>query len=284
MGENVTKASKIGGLGQIPEILNKSENDSEKNIIDLPNCELAHIGFGMGCAIGGTSCYVMVKQLDFIILALDHFLNTRNQLFHSNTIHDSDCTVVSFMVDLDNQGPQSSFCGALEIFPSNFEEIYFPIFENEFEFCFSEKATANLKLVLMPQSVFKIPLPELEIRESKSEGFTKIQCGAQDNLEIAFVSYGITAADISINLESTNGVLFNLFAPRKLALSSLSTALQKFDSVIFVDFSGSSDFIWSLAAKLIKINPDLHTKIKVETYNEQYSGVGKRLRFKDIYG
>jgi pyruvate/2-oxoglutarate/acetoin dehydrogenase E1 component len=101
-GQNINSGSYISGL---------SKNiDKIKNIkiYNTPNCEYSMIGAGFGFIISGGVAIFFAKQLDFMLLGCDHYVNTLNSIKNNNQLHGK-FKIILFVCDHGYQGSQSSF-------------------------------------------------------------------------------------------------------------------------------------------------------------------------------
>ena len=73
-GQNLTKGSRISGL------TNFLDHIKESKIINTQNSENTLIGFGFGLSLMGKTAIYFAKQLDFLLLGMDHIVNTLNSL------------------------------------------------------------------------------------------------------------------------------------------------------------------------------------------------------------
>jgi pyruvate/2-oxoglutarate/acetoin dehydrogenase E1 component len=106
-GENIDKGSRIAGLARGLTV------NPRGRIQNVGNCELTHCGIGFGIMLDGGNAVLFAKQLDFMLLGLDQFVNTFN--FIRAYRPRSSCgsfTVFVIVCDQGYQGPQSSFNGA----------------------------------------------------------------------------------------------------------------------------------------------------------------------------
>lgn len=99
-GQNVSAGSCIGGMTRglpIPK---------SGRIINSTNSENSLCGFGFGMMINGVSSIFFMKQLDFLLLGIDHLVNTFNVIRN----HDNNASFTIFPIVMDNgfQGLQSS--------------------------------------------------------------------------------------------------------------------------------------------------------------------------------
>lgn len=101
-GQNIAAGSCLGGL---TKELHVKENGK---IINSTNSENSLCGFGFGMMIGGTSSIFFMKQLDFLLLGIDHLTNTYNIIRNSKHATKASFTIMPIIVDKGYEGPQSS--------------------------------------------------------------------------------------------------------------------------------------------------------------------------------
>jgi len=109
-GENIDTGSRISGLARGLEV------GPTGRILNVGNCELTHIGVGLGMMLDGGKAAVFMKQLDFLLLGIDHLINTYNSIrAFSPTNGLGSFTIFPIVCDQGFQGPQSSFGGTSDI-------------------------------------------------------------------------------------------------------------------------------------------------------------------------
>lgn len=104
-GENIDNGSMLSGLGKGLSCLPNA------TILNVGNCELTHVGTGMGVMIEGGQAILLVKQLDFLLLGLDQMVNTLSSVRAGAPIAERQLgsfTIVTYLCDHGFQGPQSS--------------------------------------------------------------------------------------------------------------------------------------------------------------------------------
>jgi pyruvate/2-oxoglutarate/acetoin dehydrogenase E1 component len=103
-GQNIDTGTFISGLTKNFDKLNNNL------IFNTPNCEYSLIGAGLGIMFDGGNVIYFGKQLDFILLGVDHFVNSINFLKNKlNKKKIGSYTIVLYVCDQGYQGPQSSF-------------------------------------------------------------------------------------------------------------------------------------------------------------------------------
>jgi pyruvate/2-oxoglutarate/acetoin dehydrogenase E1 component len=101
-GQNINTGTFISGL-------TKNIYRVKKNPIkNVPNCENSLVGLGFGIMLDGGNAVYIAKQLDFLLLGIDHFVNTMNFIKIKKKLFGS-FNIITFVCDQGFQGPQSSF-------------------------------------------------------------------------------------------------------------------------------------------------------------------------------
>lgn len=106
-GENIDTGSRIAGLARGLKV-----NPSGR-ILNVGNCELTHIGVGLGMMLDGGNSAVFMKQLDFLLLGIDQMVNTLNFIRAFPPVSGlGSFTIFVIVCDQGYQGPQSSLNSA----------------------------------------------------------------------------------------------------------------------------------------------------------------------------
>ncbi len=100
-GQNISAGSCLSGLTRGFSVSVNGE------IINSTNSENSLCGFGFGMMMNNTSSIFFMKQLDFLLLSIDHLVNTYNIIRNHDNTHSF--TIFPIIVDNGYQGPQSSF-------------------------------------------------------------------------------------------------------------------------------------------------------------------------------
>jgi len=101
-GQNINAGSCLGGLTKDLAV------GKQGKIINSTNSENTLCGFGFGLMMNGISSVFFMKQLDFLLLGIDHLVNTFNIIRNSEFKNSSSFTIFPITVDNGYQGPQSS--------------------------------------------------------------------------------------------------------------------------------------------------------------------------------
>ena len=102
-GQNLNNGTFISGLTK------KLVAHPTGRVVNTGNCENTLCGVGFGMMLGGVTSIYFVKQLDFMLLGLDHFVNTYNFIRSSRDLSKlGSFTIILLVCDQGMQGAQSS--------------------------------------------------------------------------------------------------------------------------------------------------------------------------------
>ncbi len=169
MGENIDKGSRICGLARdLPGVLT-----------NIGNCELTHAGTGFGLMLNGVHCVLYVKQLDFLLLALDQMAHTM-RLFRARDVRPAaGFTIVAIVCDQGWQGPQSSLQTLHGICSTVRADGFSPVARAEMESIVSKQLTRpGFRILAVSQRLFGAPALELPVLwESEDQGCFQLARG-----------------------------------------------------------------------------------------------------------
>lgn len=102
-GQNINAGSCLGGLTKGMRVKPQSR------IINSTNSENSLVGFGFGLMMNGASGVFFMKQIDFLLLGVDHLVNTYNVIRSvKHQPKSGSFTIVAMIDDGGYEGPQSS--------------------------------------------------------------------------------------------------------------------------------------------------------------------------------
>lgn len=102
-GQNLNNGTYISGLTK-----NLVAHPTGR-VVNTGNCENTLCGAGFGMMLGGVHSIYFVKQLDFMLLGMDHFVNTYSLIRCSNDLAKlGSFSIIMLVCDQGMQGPQSS--------------------------------------------------------------------------------------------------------------------------------------------------------------------------------
>lgn len=106
-GQNITAGSHLSGLTR------GISAGTGSRIINTPNVENTLVGLGFGVMLRGLSALFLCKQQDFLLLGMDHIVNTYNAIRHRPGL--GSFTIVAIVVDSGFEGPQSALHNLTDI-------------------------------------------------------------------------------------------------------------------------------------------------------------------------
>lgn len=99
-GQNITAGSCLSGLTR------GLKSEGNRLAINTPNMENTLVGTGFGLMMSGVPAIFFMKQQDFLLLGVDHLVNTYNLIRRRSGV--SSFTIVPIVVDSGFEGPQSA--------------------------------------------------------------------------------------------------------------------------------------------------------------------------------
>lgn len=207
MGENIDKGSCICGLcRKLPG-----------ELINVGNCELTHVGTGLGLMMNGVHCVLYVKQLDFLLLALDQVANTMQLLRAEGRRLEGSFTIASIVCDQGYQGPQSSFQGLNGICSAVRADGFAPVARAEVERVIAAQfARPGFRILAFSQRLFGAPAAELPI-VWEAEDQSCFQFAAGGDATIACLSFTLDAGVDLASRMAANGRGASLFSIHPVA-------------------------------------------------------------------
>ena len=98
-GQNIDAGSSLSGLSRGLSV-------KDGLIINTQNSENSLVGVGFGLMLNNVSSVFFMKQMDFLLLGIDHLVNTYNIVRQSNP--KASFTIFPIIIDSGFEGPQSS--------------------------------------------------------------------------------------------------------------------------------------------------------------------------------
>lgn len=215
-GQNLNTGTYISGLSKnlaVPE---------SGRIINTPNCENTLCGMGFGMMMAGVPCVYFVKQLDFMLLGLDHFVNTYNFIRCSRdpgTL--GSFSIIQLLCDQGLQGPQSSFTS----YPDFSSIARIPCYS------LTNGADAARVLPMVKQPGFR--MIGLSSRLCKSEFQTLNVVRAADDASILQYSEGDGATIVCFNFSLAEGLVLQ----KKMQERGLRSSLFQANYVPYPDWT-----------------------------------------------
>jgi pyruvate dehydrogenase E1 component beta subunit len=189
-GQNIDAGSCLGGLTRNIKVSDKSI------IFNSTNAENSLVGFGFGVMMNGSSAVFLMKQLDFLLLGIDHLVNTYNIIRSlKDKYPQGSFTIVATVVDSGYDGPQSSFnnfydlCAIAKVdgFNVNNKADADHIFSNEF-------LQPGFRIIALSQRLSKEELNETDFPLKVLENGNIFQYSEGEDVTIVSVNFSLPQA------------------------------------------------------------------------------------------
>ena len=219
-GQNVSAGSCLSGLTRGLQ----SSPDSGLEMFNTPNCENAMVGFGFGMMMRGVNSAFFVKQHDFLLLTIDHMVNTYNMIKLQEC--KAGFTIVCIVVDSGFEGPQSRLNNLGEFSSIADFPTYGISTQQEAESILPLLKEPGFRIIALSQRLFRDCMLEPTLsREGKDKIFCYSSQTETENTESETIKSEQKELDFTI-------ASFNFSLPQSIELQN--AAKQKnYDSEIF---------------------------------------------------
>ena len=237
-GQNINAGSCLGGLTRGLKV----KNDSL--IINSTNSENSLCGFGFGLMMSNISSIFFMKQLDFLLLGIDHLVNTFNIIRNNQQmISNASFTIMPIIVDSGFQGPQSShnnlgdFCSIARI------KGY--TITNKFDaekIIDSKLLSPGFRIIGVSQRLFKNEIIEPENVVFVNDEFSLFQYTDGKDVTIVCFNFSFPQGwDIMYKLKEKGieSSLFNVNSPVSINWEKIIENVGKTKKIIVIDDSKS---------------------------------------------
>lgn len=258
-GQNISAGSCLGGLTRGLII-----KDSGR-VINSTNSENTLCGFGFGMMINGVSSVFFMKQLDFLLLGIDHLVNTYNIIRNTKQENNSSFTIMPIVVDNGYQGPQSSFnnlpdmCSIARIpgFSISTKWEAEKIISNEL-------VSPGFRIITISQRLFKEELPSPEKLYYSNDDNTVFQYGLGNDVTIVCFNFSFPQGyDLYQELKKNNinASIFNVTLATPTNWHKIIEDVQNTRKIVIIDDSKSQNLSCDALVTDIHLKFDLKKKI-----------------------
>ncbi len=233
-GQNVNAGSCLSGLTRNIKVKENSR------IINTPNCENTLCGIGFGLMLNKVSSIFFMKQQDFLLLGIDHLVNTYNFIRRENP--SASFTIVFIVVDQGYQGLQSSlnnlgdFCSIARIpgfaitNKADAEEIIGAHF-----------ISPGFRLIGVGQRLFNEELPEISLIQSNGDKTIFQYSEGKDATIVCFnfsFPYGLELHQ-QLKDNSLNASFFSVNAATPIKWDEIIKNIKQTKKLVVIDDSKS---------------------------------------------
>lgn len=236
-GENINLGSCLSGLARGLKV-----NPAGK-ILNVGNCELTHIGVGLGIMADGGKSVLFMKQLDFLLLGIDQIVNTFNYLrafLPEGSL--GSFTIYVIVCDQGYQGPQSSFNAAGDIASlANVDVFCLNGSDDSSEVIRGQFAKPGFRVVCVSQRLFPTLVLDLPI-VARSPGWAIFQYSF--GKDVTLVCYNFTLHEgLSLTTElrelGFEAELFHVNYVPDMDVSLIRESCAKTKNLVLIDDSKS---------------------------------------------
>ncbi len=237
-GQNIGAGSCLGGLTRNLKI---KENSM---LINSTNTENSLCGFGFGLMMNDVSSIFFMKQLDFLLLGIDHLVNTYNIIRNNHQINsDASFTIMPIIMDNGFQGPQSShnnlgdFCSIARI------QGYTITNKIDAEKIINSKLISpGFRIIGVSQRLFQTELIEPKKLVFVSNDLSVFQYSEGEDVTIVCFNFSFPNGyklSQKLNQNKINASLFNVNSPTFVDWTKIIENVKQTKKIIVIDDSKS---------------------------------------------
>jgi len=206
-GENLDRGSFISGLSK------NLVSGPTRLVKNVGNCEYTHCGVGFGLMMSGKNAVLFVKQLDFMMLGIDHFVSTYGSIRATRYQQPlGSFTIVTAIYDQGFQGPQSSFKGLGEICSmSGVSGFLLQELSDARKIVAEEISKPGIRFFALSQRLANEELTEVNIVDAAPDNSVIQYCSGSE-VSIVCMGYSLAHGKSLVNLCVENGKGASLFS------------------------------------------------------------------------
>ena len=232
-GQNITTGSRISGL------TNKIETIKGVEIFNTQNSESSLIGFGLGLMISKVNSIYFAKQLDFIVLGLDHIINTFNSVLLQKV--KSSFSIITYIVDSGYEGPQSRFHCLSDISSMSKANCVYLVFPDDIRHSLKSMNKKGLNIFCLSQKFSKQENSPKAIYSEKNGDYFKYNNGKKQTLvAMGFAAYAAVNL-MKNNLKFKDSDLFVITNPSFGKVDKILKSANKTKNIYLLDDSRSKN-------------------------------------------
>ena len=251
-GQNISAGSCLGGLTKNVKVKTNSR------IINSTNSENSLCGFGFGMMMNHVSSIFFMKQLDFLLLGIDHLVNTYNIIRNVKKDLQSSFTIMPIIVDNGFQGPQSSFNNFGDVCSIARVQGYTISTKFEAEKIISEKLCApGFRIIGVSQRLFKDDIIDEYVLYASEE---VKRANIFSRLELSE----------ECKKEKISSSVFNVTSVTPISWNEILTDVKKTKNLIIIDDSKSANFACDNLSSYIAQEIPTNTIIVKKQINENW--------------
>ena len=255
-GENLDRGSFISGLSK------NLVSGPTRLVKNVGNCEYTHCGVGFGLMISGKNAVLFVKQLDFMMLGIDHFVSTYGSIRATKYQQPlGSFTIVTAIYDQGFQGPQSSFRGLGEICSmSGVSGFLLQELSDARKIVAEEISKPGIRFLALSQRKASEELTEINIVDAAPDN-SVIQYRRGSDATIACFGYSLTQGKSLANLGTNKSLNVSLFSFNYVEDAAwniaIQNALQTKKLIILDDSQGTTSLAFRFLTEVLEFDPEV---------------------------
>lgn len=271
-GENIAQGSRLCGLAR----------HLTGRVLTVGNCENTHVGVGLGMMMEGGQTLLVVKQLDFLLLALDQMVNTLNLVRAARAPEPlGSFTILAIICDQGWQGPQSSFHDLQSICSLARADGYFLNGRGDAERVLSTQLVRpGFRLIAVSQRRFgedSIDLPVLGASGQSAE----LQYAPGEDAAVVALGFALPQAlevSAALRAEGRRAAVFqvNPVLPHDWP-RLVNTAARSRRLIIVDDTRSPLSLAHKIVSSVLRVAPDTHVTLR--TREQEYEPAVNEDRF-----
>jgi len=259
-GENIAQGSRIGGLAR----------NLEGRVLTVGNCENTHAGAGFGMMLEGGQALLVVKQLDFLLLALDQMVNTMSLIRARGAGPGlGSFTILTIVCDQGWQGPQSSYHDLAGMCALARADGYFLNGAADAERILNRHLVKpGFRLIAVSQRRFGEECLELPVIEKGSDATADGYLQYADGADATIAAFGFAlpaALELSATLR-TQGVCAAVFSLNPVLpyewTAVVASAARSRRLIVLDDGKGALSPAHKLVSLALRAAPDCHATVE----------------------
>jgi pyruvate/2-oxoglutarate/acetoin dehydrogenase E1 component len=209
-GQNVSAGSCLSGL-------TRGVDQTAARVINTPNLENTLVGTGFGLMLSGVQAAFFMKQQDFLLLGVDHLVNTYNLIRRQDTGAGS-FTIVQIVVDSGYEGSQSALNNLPDLCSLARIDGYAIANAHDADTLIEEELFApGFRIISVSQRLFKRDVPTWDAPVVAAGPSAVHRYAHGDDLTIVSLNFAFEQATALHHAAEGYGLRASLFASNSLA-------------------------------------------------------------------
>lgn len=204
-GQNINAGSCIGGYTrglQLPE---------NGLVLNTPNSENSLVGVGFGLMLSGVNAVFFMKQLDFLLLGLDHIVNTHNIVRTTPAV--AAFSILPIIVDSGYDGPQSSLNTLSDFCSISSTDGYTLTNKHDIDFVLENfMLSPGFRIIGFSQRLIKSELISFDEKVTHSENGSWFQYTYGSDMTIACFNLSLPQGLLLTQALKAKGIMVSLFS------------------------------------------------------------------------